>query len=60
MNRRSEEHNEPIELIDDRATASTDEDRLRHGGFSEELAELVRNVPAPALWILGAGKSGLG
>jgi KAP family P-loop domain len=52
------------ELIDDRAIATTDEDELRHAGFAEELAELVRSVAAPANVALfgswGAGKSGLG
>jgi hypothetical protein len=55
---------ERAELIDDRAIASADEDQLRHTGFSEELAELVRTVSAPANVALfgswGAGKSGLG
>jgi hypothetical protein len=64
MSQRSKPPIEAPELIDDRAIASADQDRLRHAGFSEELAELVRNVPAPANVALfgswGAGKSGLG
>jgi hypothetical protein len=52
------------ELIDDRAITAIEQDRLRHAGFAEELAQLVRNVKAPANIALfgswGSGKSGLG
>lgn len=52
------------ELVDDRAIATAEQDRLRHVGFAEELALLVRSVHAPANIALfgswGSGKSGLG
>jgi hypothetical protein len=52
------------ELIDDRAIEKPDQDELRHAGFAEELAELVRVVRAPSNIALfgswGAGKTGLG